>query len=151
MLTLVVLFFISCSVEASLATSLTVIGGWIGCLMATYPSEKYGRKTTLLANNSMFIIGAALSASGNLPALFVGRFVSGITVLVYIFKRSLFCKALVLGLPALWFPFCCPNCPHKRLEELLPLCFRSVKLVPSSTLLNFRFRSTLPSPYSSLQ
>ncbi len=60
-----------------MATSLTVIGGWLGCLFATTPSEVYGRKYTLLANNAFFIVGAALSCSGNLEALFIGRFLSG--------------------------------------------------------------------------
>ncbi len=55
-----------------------MIGGWLGCLFATTPSEVYGRKTTLLWNNGFFIVGAALATSGNLIALFIGRFLSGI-------------------------------------------------------------------------
>lgn len=67
-------------VEAQTATSLTVAGGWIGCMIGSYPAEKYGRKYTLLFNNIFFIIGSAMAASGNLPALFIGRFVLGLGV-----------------------------------------------------------------------
>ena len=67
-------------VEASLATSLTVFGAWIGCLVAGEPSQLYGKRIVLLANNAFFIAGAAMSASGNIYALFIGRFISGLGV-----------------------------------------------------------------------
>ena len=66
------------STDASLATSLLVIGAWIGCLAASRPGEVYGRKRSLLYNNLLFIVGAVLTASGNLALLNVGRFVSGL-------------------------------------------------------------------------
>jgi len=66
--------------EASLATSLIVIGAWIGCLIGSKPSEVKGRKWTLLANNVFFLVGAALTCSGNLALLFIGRFISGLGV-----------------------------------------------------------------------
>jgi MFS family permease len=65
-------------VEVQLATALLVIGGWVGCMVGSYPSEKYGRRWTLLWNNSFFIIGAVLTGLGNLPCLLVGRFISGL-------------------------------------------------------------------------
>lgn len=68
------------TIEAQTATSLAVAGGWIGCMIGSYPAEKYGRKRTLLANNLFFIVGSAMAASGNLTALFIGRFVLGLGV-----------------------------------------------------------------------
>ncbi len=44
-------------VEAQIAASLAVTGGWIDCMIGSYPAEKYGRKRTLLANNLFFIAG----------------------------------------------------------------------------------------------
>lgn len=49
-------------------------------MMGSYPAEKFGRKITLLANVIFFIVGSALAASGNLIALFIGRFVLGLGV-----------------------------------------------------------------------
>ena len=37
------------------ATGLTILGAWMGCFLSSYPNEKLGRKTTLLANNIFFI------------------------------------------------------------------------------------------------
>jgi SP family myo-inositol transporter-like MFS transporter 13 len=68
------------TVEAQTATSLTVAGGWIGCMIGSYPAEKYGRKFTSLVNNLFFIVGSAMAASGNLSALFIGRFIVGLGV-----------------------------------------------------------------------
>eukprot|EP01039_Chlorochromonas_danica_P000134 gene132-142_t len=68
------------TIEASVATALTVLGAWIGCMIGSKPSELKGRKFTLLANNSFFIVGAALSAIGNIYTLFIGRFISGLGV-----------------------------------------------------------------------
>jgi MFS family permease len=67
-------------VEIQLATALLVIGGWIGCMVGAYPMEQYGRRYTLLVNNSFFIVGAGLTAIGNLPCLMIGRFISGLGV-----------------------------------------------------------------------
>ena len=66
--------------QAQLATSLVIVGAWLGSLLGSIPSERYGRRLTLLGNNSFFIVGAALSAIGDLNALFVGRLVSGLGV-----------------------------------------------------------------------
>jgi MFS family permease len=66
------------SVEASLATSLVIVGAWIGSLLGSGPSQLYGKRIVLLANNAFFIAGAAMSASGNIYALFIGRFISGL-------------------------------------------------------------------------
>lgn len=71
---------ISLSVDAQLATSLIVIGAWIGCMLGSKPSESKGRRFTLLANNFFFIAGAVLTSLGNLPTLFIGRFVLGKTL-----------------------------------------------------------------------
>jgi len=74
------LMMILFTVEASLATSLTVFGAWIGCLLAGEPSQRHGKRIVLLTNNVFFIIGAAMSASGDVYALFFGRFISGLGV-----------------------------------------------------------------------
>lgn len=49
-------------------------------MIGSYPAEKYGRKLTMLANNLFFIVGSAMAASGNLTALFIGRFILGLGV-----------------------------------------------------------------------
>ncbi len=72
--------FYSNLVEAQVATSLTILGAWIGSLIASGPSQQYGKRMTLLLNSLFFIVGATLSASGNLYALFIGRFISGLGV-----------------------------------------------------------------------
>ena len=69
--------FIYFPVETSLATSLTILGAWIGSLVCGGPSQQYGKKMTLLMNCSFFIVGAILSATGNIYGLFIGRFISG--------------------------------------------------------------------------
>eukprot|EP01040_Poterioochromonas_malhamensis_P017734 gene17734-20476_t len=46
------------TLEVQVATSLTVAGGWVGCMMGSYPAEKFGRKITLLANVFFFIVGS---------------------------------------------------------------------------------------------
>lgn len=66
--------------EASMITSAVVLGAWVGCLIGDKPSERYGRKVTLLGNNLFFIAGAAMSCSGNFYALLFGRLVSGLGV-----------------------------------------------------------------------
>lgn len=83
-------------VDASLATSLMVVGAWIGCLLGSAPSEvqydfynmifiwcqitvfqKYGRRATILLNNITFIVGGILCALPNKYLLFTGRFLAG--------------------------------------------------------------------------
>ncbi len=53
---------------------------WIGSLLGATPSGIYGRRFTLLGNTANFILGGALSASGNVYCLYVGKFVSGFGV-----------------------------------------------------------------------
>jgi sugar porter (SP) family MFS transporter len=68
------------TVDASLATSFLVIGAWLGCLLGSVPSEKYGRRTTMLWNNLAFIGGAIMCCISNKYILFAGRFVAGFGV-----------------------------------------------------------------------
>ena len=42
------------TIEAQIATSLAILGAWIGCFSGSYPAEKYGRRSTILVNNSKF-------------------------------------------------------------------------------------------------
>lgn len=67
-------------IEIQIATSLVVLGAWIGCFIAAKPSEKLGRKNTLLLNNIFYIIGSTFSASGDFYLLCVGRFIGGLGV-----------------------------------------------------------------------
>ena len=78
---------------AQLATSLTIIGAWIGSLLGSYPAERYGRKLTILGNNIFFIIGGTVAATGDETALYIGRFITGIGVGIglKLFDTSTFC------------------------------------------------------------
>ena len=66
--------------EAEIATSLLVLGAWIGCLLGNAPSETYGRRLTTLGNNLFFIIGAVLCCIADKWVLFLGRFICGLGV-----------------------------------------------------------------------
>lgn len=66
--------------EASLATSLTVVGAWIGSFMGAVPAEKYGRRLTILANSIFYIAGSLLASDGNSESLYIGRLISGLGV-----------------------------------------------------------------------
>jgi SP family galactose:H+ symporter-like MFS transporter len=66
--------------EAEIATSLLVLGAWIGCLLGNKPSGLYGRRLTTLWNNVFFIAGAILCCVSNKWVLFLGRFICGIGV-----------------------------------------------------------------------
>lgn len=66
--------------EVQVASALVVAGGWIGCMVGSIPTESKGRKWTILWNNVFFIVGAVLTAIGNLPCLLIGRFIAGIGV-----------------------------------------------------------------------
>mmetsp|Transcript_1782 Transcript_1782/g.2799 ORF Transcript_1782/g.2799 Transcript_1782/m.2799 type:complete len:518 (-) Transcript_1782:256-1809(-) len=68
------------TVEAAVATSLMVVGAWIGCLMGSAPSEKYGRRTTILLNNLTFIGGAIMCSIANKYLIYIGRFLAGFGV-----------------------------------------------------------------------
>jgi MFS family permease len=66
--------------EASLATSLTIVGAWIGSYLGAVPAERFGRRLTLLGNSALYITGSILAADGNFISLCVGRFLSGLGV-----------------------------------------------------------------------
>jgi SP family facilitated glucose transporter-like MFS transporter 8 len=68
------------TVDISLATSLAILGAWIGCLFTSKPLDFYGRKKTLIGNSLFYILGAILCTITNKYTLFMGRFVSGIGV-----------------------------------------------------------------------
>jgi len=68
------------TLEVGLATSLALLGGLAGCILSMKPGELYGRKYTIMMNNTVFILGAVLSSLGNKSFLFVGRFISGLGV-----------------------------------------------------------------------
>ena len=66
--------------KAQVATALGILGAWVGSLSGSAPSEKYGRKFTLLCNNIPIMMGALLTATGNEYCLYIGRFVLGLGV-----------------------------------------------------------------------
>ena len=116
----------SLAVGAQLATSLTIVGAWIGALIGSYPAEVYGRRPTLLGNNLFFICGAVLAATGNVYALYLGRFISGIhqyNVLLVIAsgsKSSVLRQALASEWVALFLPCFYPRCLCLLHEGLSP-------------------------------
>jgi len=63
--------------KAQIATALGILGAWIGSLFGSKPSEKYGRRQTLIYNNFFFFVGGALAAAGNEYTLYVGRLILG--------------------------------------------------------------------------
>jgi len=63
-----------------MATSILLLGAWITSMYGSSPSEKYGRKVTLLYNNVLYIAGALMTASGIGPLLYIGRLVTGFAV-----------------------------------------------------------------------
>jgi sugar porter (SP) family MFS transporter len=65
------------TMEASTAVALLFVTGWAASLTANSPLERLGRKTTLILNSCLFLIGAALSSCGNYYTLFLGRIVLG--------------------------------------------------------------------------
>lgn len=67
-------------VQAQLATSLTILGAWIGCILGNAPSESRGRRYTLLWNNVFFLVGALLCSVGDIYSLFSGRFIAGLAM-----------------------------------------------------------------------
>jgi len=63
--------------ETQLATSTLILGAWVGCVLASRPSELYGRRKTLIYNSIFFLAGGVLCAIGDKPALFLGRIIVG--------------------------------------------------------------------------
>jgi MFS family permease len=68
------------TVEAQIATSLAILGAWIGSALGSSPSETFGRRKTLLFNNLLFIIGIGLTAYGSKLTLMAGRLILGVGV-----------------------------------------------------------------------
>lgn len=68
------------TLDASLATSLVILGGLVGSFACMKPGEYYGRKPTILFNNVFFILGGLLSTLADKKCLFIGRFISGIGI-----------------------------------------------------------------------
>lgn len=63
------------------ATSLTPVGAFLGCLVGASPADKYGRRPTLLFASVLFVAGTAIgSVFHSLTFLFVGRLIVGIGV-----------------------------------------------------------------------
>ena len=52
------------TLEAQIATSLAILGAWIGCYCGSQPAEKYGRRLIILGTNIFFIVGGLLTALG---------------------------------------------------------------------------------------
>ena len=63
--------------DVQLATSLLVIGAWIGCLIGAKPAESIGRRKTLLFNCLFFIIGGIIEGISNKYCLYIGKFLTG--------------------------------------------------------------------------
>jgi hypothetical protein len=65
--------------DAQLATSLIIVGAYVGCLLGSTVSEKFGRKKGILWNNVFFILGSLLCGLGNsIEVIFVGRVITGL-------------------------------------------------------------------------
>ena len=64
--------------NVQLATSLLVIGAWMGCLIGAKPAESIGRRKTLLFNCFFFIIGGIIEGIANRYCLYIGKFLTGI-------------------------------------------------------------------------
>jgi len=68
------------STKAQVATALGILGAWCGSLAGSKPSDRYGRKWTLLVNNVPIMLGAILTSVGDEYCLYVGRFILGLGV-----------------------------------------------------------------------
>jgi sugar porter (SP) family MFS transporter len=65
--------------EQEIASTLVILGAWVGCVFASGPAETHGRRPVLLVNNIFFVVGAGLCCGiVSKWVLFVGRFVIGI-------------------------------------------------------------------------
>jgi MFS family permease len=65
--------------DAQLATSLIIVGAYVGCLLGSTVSERFGRKKGIIWNNIFFIIGALMCGLGNsIEVIFVGRAITGL-------------------------------------------------------------------------
>jgi MFS family permease len=81
------------TVQISLCNAFLVVGGWVGAVISNFPSNRFGRRRTLLGNCVVVLVGGLLSClrlhthstgsgsfSSMLVCLYVGRVVSGIGV-----------------------------------------------------------------------
>ena len=64
--------------DIQIATSLLVIGAWIGCLIGSIPCEIIGRRKTLLLNCFFYIIGGIIEGISNKNCLYIGKLLTGI-------------------------------------------------------------------------
>jgi MFS family permease len=76
-LSLVGSLFLVCSPPPPLLT--TQIGALVGSLLGSPLSERFGRRTTMLLNSLVFVVGIAIiSTSSSLPATLIGRVICGV-------------------------------------------------------------------------
>ncbi|KAH7126933.1 general substrate transporter [Dendryphion nanum] len=71
--------------ESDLAANIasTLQGGcFVGCFLASWMADKYGRRFALIFNGLITIIGCVIQsvAFGSLPAMYVGRLIAGVGV-----------------------------------------------------------------------
>ena len=66
--------------EVQIASTLIMVGAWIGCMLGSYPLDRYGRKKTVLFNTFFYVTGAVLAGSGLLSLLYVGKLLTGVGV-----------------------------------------------------------------------
>ncbi|KAF2738463.1 quinate permease [Polyplosphaeria fusca] len=67
--------------SANIASTLQA-GCFIGCFLASWIADRWGRRTSLIFNGWVTIVGCIIQsvASGSLAAMYVGRFVAGVGV-----------------------------------------------------------------------
>ena len=55
------------------------MGAYVGCLLGSTVSERFGRKRGIIGNNIFFIVGALLCGLGNsIEVIFIGRAITGL-------------------------------------------------------------------------
>lgn len=71
----------SANLSANIVSTLQA-GCFLGALMAFSLTDRYGRKWCLIVCSWIILVGVAMqaSASGHLPAMYVGRFIAGVGV-----------------------------------------------------------------------
>jgi MFS family permease len=67
--------------SANIASTLQA-GCFVGCFLASWIADKYGRRTSLIFNGMVTTVGCVLQAAsmGSLAVMYIGRFVAGIGV-----------------------------------------------------------------------
>lgn len=66
------------TIDASVATSILIAGALVGAFACSRPMDWYGRRSTLLYNCSLYLVGTSLTCIGTKPTLFCGRLITGI-------------------------------------------------------------------------